>query len=199
MADSILDRLDRNPGGAREYVATLLVAGDATREQVAEALARKYSIAKPTGRTITKWKNHDPELRELIQKMEAVKRDAKPGDDADLLRPQVTTGRATLWLFDLADRFPAFANLLRREGGRREAGGGGDDGLGYDPYADPVVSDEDGEGEQDDNVTAVLLADHETDAEFEADCVRRLGADYNPHAPEPGAGALRGYEPLATD
>ncbi len=164
MTESTLDRLDRDPGGARQYVATLIVVGGATRAQIAEALARKYSIPEPTSRSVTAWKNGDPELRAIVEAMEAAKRDLAPGEDPTQLIPEpVDPAEASGDLFDLAIRIPSFGTLLYREGQRDD--------------------------DQADDVLAVLAAGHATAAEFEADCIRRLG-DYNPHVPTPGSGSL---------
>lgn len=172
MSDSILDRLDRDPGGARQYVATLIVAGGATRAEVAEALARKFHIPEPTGRSVTQWKNHDPELRELIRQMEAAKRDAKPGDNlADLLPREVNPAAAAADLFTVAINCRPFAELLKREADRRAGGDNGE--WGFDDSA-PLTADDGGAL---DDVLAVLSAEHETAAEFEADCRARLAAD----------------------
>jgi len=179
MSESILDRLDReHGGGARQYVATLLVVGGASRAQVAEALARKYDIPAPTGRSVTAWKNDDPALRDLIRQMEAAKRDLAPGDDPrDLLpRREVTAEAASERLFTFAIQCRPLAELLKREAARR-----GDDGVGwgFDDFA--PAADDDGAP---DDVLAVLTAEHETAAEFEADCLARLAADPLP-APSP--------------
>ncbi len=180
MAESILDRLDRDPGGARQYVATLIVVGGATRSQVADALARKYNIPAPTGRSITGWKNNDPQLRDLIGQMEAAKRDVTPGDNlTDLLPREVTAEAASERLFALAIHCRPFAELLKREGDRRAGDAGDNDGWGFDDPA-PVAADDGAP----DAVLAVLSAEHETDAEFEADCRARLAADPLP-APSP--------------
>jgi len=173
MADSILDRLDReHGGGARQYIANLFVVGGATREQVAEKLAEKYSIPAPTGRSISKWKNEDAELRELIRQMEAAKRDLAPGDDPTALLPrrEVSREAASERLFTFAVTSPAFAKLLKRDGP-----GGEDDsgGWGFDDYAaHPGPDVDDGP----DDVLAVLIAGHETAEAFEVDCERRLAA-----------------------
>lgn len=171
MAESILDRLDRDPGGARQYVATLLVAGDASRAQVADALALKYDIPAPTGRSVSKWKNEDPELRELIRQMEAAKRDVAAGDDPRGLLPrqEIAPAAASERLFTFAICSRPFAELVKRG----EAGRPGDDdgaGWGFDDF-DLVAFDADAP----DDVLAVLTAEHETAAEFEADCLARLG------------------------
>ncbi len=173
MSESILDRLDREHGDARQYVATLFVVGGATREQVAEALARKYDIPAPTGRSVSKWKNGDPELRDLIRQMEAAKRDLTPDDDPTaLLRPEVNTAQAAADLFGVALQSPSFAALLKREAERR--GGAYAAGLYFDEFAPDPDGDDDQEA---DDVLAVLRAGHDTAAEFEADCLARLAAD----------------------
>lgn len=183
MSESILDRLDRDPGGARQYVATLLVVGGASRAQVADALARKYGISAPTGRSVTEWKNNDPELRDLIRQMEAAKRDVSPGDDPrDLLPREVNPARSADDLFTLAIHCRPFAELLKREAARRSDDAGDAGGWGFDDYA-LAADDDDG---RPDDVLAVLTAEHETAAEFEADCIRRLG-DFDHVSPTPGA------------
>lgn len=181
MSDSILDRLDRDPGGARQYVATLIVAGGATNSDVADALARKYHIGVPSSRSVSQWKNHDPELRDLIRQMEAVKRDVRPGDSlADLLPREVNPAAAVADLFTVAIQCRPFAELLKREGDRRARDAGDNGGWGFDDPA-PAGADDDGAP---DDVLAVLTAEHETAAEFEADCRARLAADPLP-APSP--------------
>ncbi len=175
MADSILDRLDRDPGGAREYVATLLVSG-ATRAQVADAMARRFNITAPTGRSVTEWKNNDPELRDLIRRMEAAKRDLAAGDDpTNLLPRQPNPARVVGGLMGLAIQCRPFAELLKRDSARSDnaaSAAAEDVGWYFDeeplPGADPDAPPDD--------VLAVLLAGHETDAEFEADCRARLAA-----------------------
>jgi hypothetical protein len=176
MAESILDRLDRDPGGARQYVATLTVIGGATRAQVADALARKYGINPPTGRSVTKWKSEDPELRALIEQMRAAKRDVAPGDDpADLIPVQVDPAEAVSDLFGVAIQFPHFARLVKVDAaeiapdGGPELGGFAAGSGGFYPPADAADP-------ADDAVRAVLDAEHETAAEFEADCRARLPA-----------------------
>jgi hypothetical protein len=178
MTESILDRLDRDPGGARQYVATLIVIGGASRAKVAEALARKYNIPAPTGRSVTAWKSGDSKLRALIEQTEAAKRDVAPGGDpTDLLPEPVNVAQVDADLFSLADEFPAFGDLMRREAERAEdtapttAWGA--------PESPAAASDDDGDPPPADDI-AVLLAEHETAAAFEADCKRRLG-DYTPH------------------
>jgi hypothetical protein len=196
MADGILDRLDRDPGGAREYVATLLVVGGASRAEIAQAMARKYGIPAPTGRSVTKWKNNDPELRALIEKMEAAKLDLKPGDDpAALLRREANPAQAVSDLLGVCVTFPAFGLLLNRERTRQAAAVASQEVGAFEQHDSPPPSDD---PDDDGDVFAVLAAEHETAAEFEADCVRRLG-DYDAATPTPGAGALSGYEPLGGD
>jgi hypothetical protein len=190
MSESILDRLDREHGGARQYLATLIVVGGATRERAAEALARKYDIPAPTGRSITSWKNDDPELRDLIKQMEDAKRDLAPGDDpADLIRPEVNRGRAVADLFAVCEQFPAFARLMHREHDRLKSAP--DDAAGSD-WGLPDEDTDDGEGLAASNEAFAALreSDGMTDEEFEADCVRRLGDYEETHVPTPGAGAL---------
>jgi hypothetical protein len=203
--ESILDRLDRNPGGARQYVATLLVVGGASRTQIAEALARKYDIAVPTTRSISAWKNTDPELRELIRQMEAAKRDVAPGGDPLKLMPrEVNKAQVDSDLFSLCVDVPAFALLIAREDDRRAAAAadGSDPGsvgaFEQVEAAPPAPLDPDDDGPEDD-VLAVLLADHETLEDFAADCQRRLGDWMPSQTPTAGAGALTGYEPLEAD
>jgi hypothetical protein len=198
MAESILDRLDRDPGGARQYVATLLVAGGASRAQVADALARKYSIPAPTGRSITEWKNHDPELRTLIAEMETAKRDLRPGDDpTDLLPREVNQAQAASDLFGVCIHFPAFALLMERERETEDGPDGADTRGAFEQFDPPPAAADDPDSDSD--VLAVLIAGHETAEAFEADCLARLG-DYSPTVePTPGAGRLAGYEPVADD
>jgi hypothetical protein len=185
MSDGILDRLDRDPGGARQYVATLIVAGGASRAEVAEALARKYHIAPPTGRSVTQWKNHDPELRDLIAQMEAAKRDVKPGDDpADLLPRKVNRALAVADLLHVLDEFPAFERLFHREAARRKSapGSAADTASAWgSPLPDEATI---ADGDRREDLLALIESEGMTDEEFEQDCIRRLG-DYEEHLPSP--------------
>ena len=65
MNESILDRLDRDPGGARDYVAQLHVFG-ANRKAICAKLATRFDIAEPTPRSLTNWLNGDEALLEKI-------------------------------------------------------------------------------------------------------------------------------------
>lgn len=194
--ESILDRLDRDPGGARQYVATLLVIGGATRSQVAEAMARKYEIAAPTGRSITAWKNNDPELRTLIRQMEAAKRDVAPGDNPLALMPrEVNKAQVDADLFGLCVDVPAFGLLIHREA-TRQSETAAEDGRGVFEVLDDPTPPADFDADAMDDVRAVLLAGHETLEDFAADCERRLDGWEPEQTPTAGAGALTGYEPL---
>jgi hypothetical protein len=158
MTESILDRLDReHGGGARQYVATLIVLGGASRAQVAEALARKYSIPEPTGRSVTAWKNGDSKLRAIIEAMQSAKRDLAPDDDlGDVLAKMpepVDRGEAATDLFGVMEQFPAFNALSVR------------------CFNDPDFPD--------DVWLKVLREDHDSDAAFEAACAALVG-DYDP-------------------
>lgn len=157
MADNTLDRLDRDPGGARRYVAQLFVVGGATREQVANKLRDKYGVSVTT-RIITTWRNNDPELRGMMEELEAIKRDLSPGDEtnpADLLRETVDPAEAVNDLLSACIRSPELAKLIKSS-----------------------VSDE--------KVGAVLTAEHPTAADLEVACATLL-ANYRPQTPSPPA------------
>jgi|GEM_PF-5757956 len=173
MTEPLLDRLDRDPGGARRFVANLLGQG-ATNAQVADAILARFGESV-TPRSVTTWRNKDPELRELIADLAAIKRTLAADDDtnpADLLRPQINRAQVDDDLFTLAEEQPAFAVLLLRDADREEATPTTVWGepLTDDPPANdaPVV---------DDDALAVLAADHESDEAFAADCAGRLTDD----------------------
>lgn len=173
MSESVLDRLDRDPGGARRWLAQAFVVAGASRAQVARQLRAKYGVTV-TPRTLTNWRAKDSTLVELMVELEQVKRDLAPDDPtnpADLLRDAPDAAQNASDLFGLTIQFPPLAKLVHREAKRRET----DPGLAFaqTPAADP---------DPDDAVHAVLAAAHPTAAEFAADCERRLG-DYDPHAP----------------
>ena len=174
-----LDRLDAEHGGdARSYVAQLFVVGGATREQVAQKLRERYGV-EVTTRIITTWRNGDKKLIALMEELEAVKRELQPDDDlGDVLskmpRP-VDPAQSASDLFGMAIRFPAFAKLMSRDGQRAEENNPAAElGFGFAPSASAGAEDD-----LDNDVRAVLAAGHETDEEFEADCLRRL-SDYQP-------------------
>jgi hypothetical protein len=169
MADSLLDRLDaQHDGAARRYLASLYAFG-ASHEQAAEKLAEQFGIRQPTKRSTGKWRRTDAKLRQMVAQLEAARADLAPDSSpADVLAnvpAPVDPAEASGVLFDLAASSPAFARLMHREARRDE------------------------DDDSPDDVAAVLAAEHPTGAEFEADCVRRLGA-YEPHVPTPGAGSL---------
>jgi hypothetical protein len=167
--ESILDRLDRDPGGARQYVATLLVVGGATRSQVADAMARKYGIPAPTGRSVTAWKNTDPELRKLIQQMEAAKRDVAPGGTVEI-RPEVNRAHAVADLFAVCEQFPAFALLVHRDADREESSAST---WGAPENVTPGGEDDSFHSEA---MAALMEGEGMSDEEFEAHCRARLEA-----------------------
>lgn len=160
MAETILDKLDRDhgsatgPGGARRYVASLIVLGGATRAQVAAALAKRFGIQPPTSRSVTTWINQDAKLIAMLRELEEIKREAKGDVDISDLPEPTDPAEASRILYDLCVACPPFGTLVSRD-------------------------DADGE----DDVAAVLAAGHETDEAFEADCIARLD-DYDPHAVE---------------
>jgi hypothetical protein len=155
MTESTLDRLDRDPGGARRYVASLLAMG-ATRGQVVEKLRDKYGVTVTT-RSVTKWKNSDSELMKLVDELVAIKRELDPDDSRnplDHLPEPVDQAAAVEDLFGLLDDHPAFADLSAR--------------CNLDPDF------------PDDAAREVLLEDHADDEAFEAACRERLG-DWSVH------------------
>ena len=88
MTEPLLDRLDRDPGGARRFVADLLGQG-ATNGQVAEAIASRFGVKAPTPRSVTAWRNNDPELVAMLEELARIRANLAPDDTtnpADLLR-----------------------------------------------------------------------------------------------------------------
>jgi hypothetical protein len=166
MADNTLDRLSReNNEDVRRYLANLIGAAGANREQVVKKLRDRYGVTVTT-RTVTNWQNNDPALVAMLRELEDIRHDLNPGEGLDALLPEaIDPADASGDLFDLAVKFPAFGKLIYREGKRDED----------DPAEDDVL--------------VVLAAEHDTAEDFAADCARRLG-DYNPHVPTPGAGSL---------
>lgn len=167
MADNTLDQINATHGGdARRWVASLIAAGG-TNKQVVAALLKTYNVTV-TPRSVSQWRNHDPVLVEFIAEMEAAKSELDP---AALLRPAVNRARAVADLFAVCEEFPAFAALMHRERDRLPARAA-PDGWG--------LADEDATVADDENpnaALAVLLAGHETDEAFRADCLSRLAAD----------------------
>lgn len=158
MTDNTLDRLDRDPGGARKYVAALYAYGG-THEQVAQKLAEKFALPKvPSKRIVGKWRRTDAALIALIGELEDVRRDMNPdASPADVLAnipAPVDPAEAAADWFALLDTHPAFADLSLRA----EHDGGFD--------VDPVQVLKDG-------------AD-DTAEEFEARCAALVG-DWNVH------------------
>ena len=94
------------------------------------------------------------------------------GDDPTQPIPEpVNLAQVDEDLFTLANLFPAFGKLMVREAEHEEsakpaltAWGAPIDPDADDPDDDPLSNDD----------IAVLLAEHETDADFNADCERRL-------------------------
>lgn len=166
MAETILDRLDADPGGARKYIAALYAYGG-THEQVAQKLAEKFGIRQPSKRIVGEWRRNDEKLIALIEELEEVRRDMNPdASPADVLAnvpAPVDPAEASGELFDLTVKFPAFANLLARP------------------------DDEEFDGAE--AMRQVLAAEHDSDEAFEAACAALVG-DWNPHVPTPGAGSL---------
>lgn len=161
MSENTLDRLDRDPGGARQYVAQLAVLG-ATNAQIAKALHDKFNVKKLTTRIVSHWRNNDAKLIQLVNELEAVKRDLSPGDDlggvlAKIPAP-VDPAVAASDLFGVAIHCRPLAELL-------------------------IAGAEDEIGD-------VLAVGHETDAEFEAACAAAL-RDYVPaEAPKDESGGF---------
>lgn len=117
MADNTLDRLDADPGGARQYLAALYTYG-ATHEQAAQKLAEKFGIRQPSKRITGEWRRNDAKLRQMIERLEAVKRDMSPdAAPADVLAnvpAPVDPARVATDLWTLLDEHPAFATLFHR-------------------------------------------------------------------------------------
>lgn len=155
MSENLLDKLDRDPGGCRRYVASLLAMG-ATRGQVVNKLRDKYGVTVTT-RSVTAWKNNDTELQKLVDELVAIKRELDPADGRnplDHLPEPADPAEAVTDLFNLLDAHPAFADLSAR--------------CDLDPDF------------PDDAAREVLLEDHADDEAFEAACREHLG-DWNVH------------------
>jgi hypothetical protein len=156
MAETILDKLDRDPGGARKYVAALYSYG-ATHEQVAQKIAEKFGIRQPSKRIVGEWRRNDAKLIALCDELEAIRRDMSPdASPADVLAnipAPVDRGEAAIDFFVLMEQFPSFNALSVR------------------CSSDPDFPD--------DTWLEVLREDHDSDAAFEAACASAAG-DYDP-------------------
>jgi|ERR1051326_459218 hypothetical protein len=165
--ESILDRLDREPGGCRRWISQLVVVGGATRAQVAAKLQERYGVSVTT-RSLTSWYANDEQLKALIEELEDVRRDMNPdASPADLLAavPEpIDRAEAVADLYAFLDEFPVYGELIHR--------------AELDPDCD------------DDAAAQVLLEDHADDAAFEAACRERLG-DWDIHI---ALGAEPGYK-----
>lgn len=176
MTEPLLDRLDRDPGGARRFVADLLGQG-ATNAQVAEALASRFG-ASVTPRSITTWRNNDPELVAMLAELDRIRQNLSPDDDAnpaDLLKPAVNLAAVDLDLELYAEAHPAQAALLRRD----EEGAEDRAAAETDYYGRPIESETpaDDDAVPSDDALAVLSAEHDSPEAFEADALSRLTAD----------------------
>jgi hypothetical protein len=63
-----LNRLDDDPGGAREYLAELIIAR-ATNAQMADAFKTKFGTSV-TERSVSTWRNHDAKLLAIVDRLE---------------------------------------------------------------------------------------------------------------------------------
>jgi hypothetical protein len=156
MADNLLDKLDRDPGGARKYVAALYSYG-ASHEQVAQKLAEKFGIRQPSKRITGEWRRNDAKLIALCDELEAIRvdmnPDASPADVLAAIPSPVDRGEAVIDFFVLLEQFPAFSALSVR--------------CSNDPdFPDDVW-------------LKVLREDHADDAAFETACAAAAG-DYDP-------------------
>lgn len=161
MTESILDRLDRDPGGARRYVASLLAMG-ATRGQVVEKLRTRFGVTVTT-RSVTAWKNNDAELRKLVDELVAIKRELDPDDGRnplDHLPEPTDPAEAVTDLFNLLDDHPAYAMVCERADH--------DESFDVDP------------------IRVLLDGEHDSPEEFEARCTALVG-DWNYHVEVGGA------------
>ena len=158
MSENLLDKLDaQHDGAARRYLASLYAFG-ASHEQAAEKLAEQFGIRQPTKRSTGEWRRNDPQLRKMVEQLEAARADLAPdAPPADVLAnvpAPVDPAEAVMDLFTLLDDHPAFADLSAR--------------CDLDPdFPDDVARE-------------VLLEDHADDEAFEAACRERLG-DWNVH------------------
>ncbi len=176
MTEPLLDRLDRDPGGARRFVADLLGQG-ASNAQVADALGARFGETV-TPRSVSTWRNNDPELVAMLEEIARIRRNLAPDDKtnpADLLKPAVNLAAVDRDLFDMCEAHPAWAALLRRDGA---GGSDAESAPELDYYGrpiDPVPADDDEDAAEDqpDDALAVLQAGHAT-LEFEADAISRL-------------------------
>jgi hypothetical protein len=111
MSQSLLD----SQPDCRRRIANLVVVGGATRQQIADDLARHYTLPKtPSPRTVTGWLA-DEEVRALIAELEGIRADLSPGESPGTLLPEpVDPMEASMDLYGLADDCPAFRDLLHR-------------------------------------------------------------------------------------
>lgn len=188
MAENTLDRLDREPGGARQYVAQLFVVGGATREQVAAQLHKRFGV-KVTTRSISKWKAEDAELRRLIDELEEVRRDLAPdASAADVLAnipAPVDRAQVCADLLTMTIKFPAFGRLMHREYVREKAAPENDGRV----WGDTPAASGGSFPESNEAFRAMMEGEGKSDEEFEQDCIRRLGDYEEEHLPT-DAGSL---------
>ncbi len=118
MADNLLDKLDRDPGGARKYLAALYSYG-ASHEQAAQKLAEKFALHKvPSKRILGTWRRTDAKLVALVDELEAVRRDMNPSaSPADVLAnipAPVDRAQIDADVFTVMDECPSWALLHHR-------------------------------------------------------------------------------------
>lgn len=118
MADTLLDKLDADPGGARRYVAALYSYG-ASHEQAAQKLAEHFALARvPSKRILGEWRRNDPQLRAIIDELDLVKRDLTPdASPADVLAnvpAPIDPCELSMAIFALHEECPAWSDLSHR-------------------------------------------------------------------------------------
>ena len=155
MSQSLIDRYP----DARRHIATLAVAFGANRRQIADDLARKYTLTKtPSLRSVTSWLA-DEQVARLIRELEGIRRDLAPGEHPSTGLPEpVDRADAATDLFGLLEEFPAFIDLMHRADN--------DPGFPDDAPREVLVE---GEGK--------------SDEEFAATCRERAG-DWSPQGYE---------------
>jgi hypothetical protein len=194
MAANTLDRIDATHGGeSRRWIAQLFVVGEASREQVRQKLEERYGVSVTT-RQITTWRNGDERLIALMDELEAAKRETTDDDTLAKVPAPVNQTLVDQDFFSFANEFPAFAKLILRAVEAEEEGTPTPAALDYYGRR-PAAADSPAEDTDHDpywaDMSTVMAAEHETPADFSADCERRLGGwEPPPPAPAPGAGAL---------
>ncbi len=172
MNEPMLDRLSREHGeDVRRHIANMIVVGNASRADVCESLARKYSIPAPSTRSVSNWTKKDVKLRAMIEELKAIKQTAPGGDPSDLLPRQVDTAKVDEDLFAEVEQHPAWAELWFRGGTTADQ-----PAPETDYYGNVVNGPDtpDAEPAERDDAMAVLLAGHTTHEAFEADAISRL-------------------------